>query len=234
MTQKLTVADTLRGSFTDLGQHLGPLLFGALVVTAGVGLATTAIAGGVGVLLEGGLVGGEIFASIAMALVGFGVWAFFYTGFVAMVLDLRRGQRPSVGSLFLQAKRVMPAWVAVVAINGVLFLLPLALGYGALGIVPGLSLVVALVWVPLGWAWYALTSLTIFYLVDYEQPGLTAVASSIQATRGQLLPLMGLLFLAGLIGSLLSLVPLVGSLCSFCFQVLVVSRAYFALRTPRG
>lgn len=227
MRTKIDITQTLRGAFVDLLDNSVALLLGALILTVAVSGFSTLLYYATP-QIESMSEGGQLAAIFGVLVLVLGVWSFFYLGLIGMSAKIQKRGKPKLAEVFTQGSRIMPGWIAGVFVNGVLFGLPalliLLFGHsetGALLVAGGM-----LVWLPLV---YAATSLTMFFVVDGRQPALTAIASSVRATRGNLLRILGALFLAGLIGGLFSLLPLVGSLASLCFQVLVVSKIYARL-----
>ncbi len=225
--KKLEIKETLRGAFVDLLDNAGALFVGALILTVAVS-AFSSLLFAATPRLEGMSEGAQIAMILGSIVLVLGVWSFFYLGLIGMSAQIQRGVKPKLAQLFKQGSRIMPGWIAGTFVNAALFGLPVALvvvfGHSEVG-----ALLVAggmLIWVPLA---HAATCLTMFFVVDRKQPAFTAISSSLRATWGNLPRVFALLFVAGLIGTLFSLVPLVGSLASLCFQVLVVARIYTKL-----
>jgi len=229
MRTKIEIVSILKGAFVDLLDNAGALLLGALITT----LAVSLVSGLFYVMTpHASTEGGQLAMIFGILVLILGVWSFFYLGLVGMAAKIQKRGKPKLAEIFTQGSRIMPGWIAGVFVNGALIGLPLILALtvgnsetGALLIAGG-----SLFWIPFV---YAATSLTYFFVVDRRQPALTAIASSVRSTWGNLLRIFGLLFLASLIGSFFSLFPLVGSLASLCFQVLVVSRVYSQLAVGR-
>jgi hypothetical protein len=225
--QKLEIKDTLRGAFVDLLDNAGALFLGALILTVAVsGFSSLVFA--FTPRLDGLSEGAQVAMVLGSIVLILGVWSFFYLGLIGMGAQIQRGSKPKLEQLFKQGSRIMPGWIAGTFVNAALFGLPVAaivvFGQSEVGaLLVGCGM---LIWFPLA---YAATCLTMFFVVDRKQPAFTAIYSSLRATSGNLPRIFATLIVAGLIGTLFSFVPLVGSLASLCFQVLVISRIYTQL-----